>query len=1084
MQRFTFLVIAVILSLSLNAQSTYEIPENVASGLKIRNVGPATTSGRVSDLAMNPNNPAEYFVAVASGGVWKTNNFGTTFSPIFDGESSYSIGCISLAPSNPNIVWVGTGENNNQRSVAYGDGVYKSEDGGKSFKNMGLKSSEHIGKIWIDPSNSERVIVAAYGPLWSAGGERGLYESTNGGESWKRILYVDQHTGFSDLIVDPSNSDIMYAAAHQRRRHVWTYIGGGPGSAIYKSTDGGKSWETLESGLPTGKMGRIGLGISAAAPNRVYAIVEAMFDKSGLYRSDDYGVSWNKVNDYKTSGNYYQEIVCDQQNPDRLFFMDTWLHHSDDGGHTVKRTGETGKHVDNHAMWIDPLNPDHWIVGCDGGLYETWTAAKEWQFKPNLPITQFYKVAVDNDKPFYNIYGGTQDNNTIGGPSQTLNNAGILNSDWFITNGGDGFEAQVDPLNPNIVYSQSQYGWLVRYDKATGERVGIKPQPEEGEELIWNWDAPLLISPHLNTRLYFAANKLFRSDDRGNTWRAVSPDLTKQLDRNKIPVMDRVWSIDAVMKNRSTTIFGNIVALDEAKLKEGLLYVGTDDGLIQVSDNFGSKWRKISKIKGVPEGTYVNQLVSSHHKANRVYAVFNNHKNGDFKPYVFRSDNAGKSWTNISSNLPTRGSTYSIAEDHVNPNLLFVGTEFGVFASADGGAHWTQLKNGLPTIAIRDLAIQERENDLVMASFGRGFYVLDDYSVLRDLPSAALNRDAFMAVADTQTVYIESNPLGLRGTGSQGASFYAAPNPEVGARIMYHVKNKLSSLEDQRQDAEAKKRKNKENIYYPSFEDLENEALETDPYLLFIIRDDKGEVVRKLKTGSSSGLNSIVWDGRYASTTPINPNPSPPGRYSSPDVGPLALPGSYTVELHQYQLGELKLLVPATAFVLAHLDHQTIKVEDKDALVAFQKQVGELRRSIRGSGKLISETEKRLKHVRYAVEHYPTTDLEMLKEIEKVEKELFEIEKAMYGDGIKSTHQFATTPGVSSRIETVVWSTWNAVASPTELHKKEYSIALRGYEELIGRIHTCMDQVSAMEEKLDLAKSPYTPGRDTKWKDE
>ena len=1085
MQRLlTYLLAFIGFSFIANAQTSYEIPSNIASGLKIRNVGPALTSGRVADLAINPENHAEYYVAVASGGVFKTSNAGTTYEPIFDNYGSYSIGCVALAPSNPNIVWVGTGENNNQRSVAYGDGVYKSIDGGKSFTNMGLENSEHIGKIWIHPKKENTVIVAAYGPLWSAGGDRGLYKTTDGGETWKKILAVDEHTGISDFIVEPGNKKVMYAASHQRRRHVFTYIGGGPGSAIYKSIDGGKNWTKLEGGLPNGKMGRIGLGISADAPNRVYAIVEAMYDKGGLYRSDDYGASWSKVNSYKTSGNYYQEIYCDQQNADRLFFMDTWLHHSEDGGHTVVATGETNKHVDNHAMWIDPNMPNHWILGCDGGIYETWNAAKDWQFKSNLPITQFYKVSVDNDKPFYNIYGGTQDNNTIGGPSQTLNNAGILNSDWFITNGGDGFEAVVDPTNPNIVYSQSQYGWLVRYDKASGERVGIKPQPGENEELRWNWDAPLIISPHSPTRLYFAANKLFRSDDRGNTWKAVSDDLTRELDRNKMPVMGRVWSIDAVMKNRSTTIFGNIVALDESPMNEGLLYVGTDDGLVQISNNGGESWRTVKNVKGVPNMTYVNMLLASQHKKDRVYAVFNNHKRGDFRPYIYRSNDQGKTWTNISGNLPERGSVYAIAEDHVNENLLFAGTEFGVFASADGGKHWTQLKNGIPTIAVRDLAIHKGENDLVMASFGRGFYVLDDYSVLRALNEDKLMQEAWLSAEQEPLIYIEANPLGLRGKGSQGANLYTAPNRSVGAHFRYYLNNAPKTLEKQRRSQEAKLRKEGADIFYPSFEQLEAEEQEHKPYLLFVIRDEESNIVQKLKQSPSSGMNEVVWNARYATTTPIKLRQGKPGRYSMSDVGPLALPGKYSVEMMLYQNGELTSLVEPQEFELKHLNHQTLPVADKRELLAFQNNVAELRRSVRGSGKLLSETKDRLKFVRTAIETYPSTDLNWLKEVESIEADLRAIELAFYGVDIKSKHQFATVPGISSRIETIVWSTWNAVAAPAPAHNEQLAIAQGLYEQQITALHGSIEKIKRLEEKLNAVKNPYTPGRSTDWKED
>ena len=699
-------------------ENDYWLKSSQLSGLKFRNIGPALTSGRVADIAVNPDNFNEYYVAVASGGVWKTTNHGVTYTPIFDNESCYSIGCVTIDPNQSSTIWVGTGENNNQRSVAYGDGVYKSTDGGKSWKNMGLKNSEHISKIIVDPRNSDVVYVAAYGPLWSSGGDRGVYKTMDGGETWEQIHFISENTGTADLIMDPTNPDVLYEAVHQRRRHVYTYIGGGPESAVYKTTDGGKTWKEANSGLPKGKMGRVGLAVSPADANVLYAIVEAEADKGGFFRSTNKGATWEKRSKYKTSGNYYQEIICDPHDVDKVFSMATWLHHTEDGGKTFKRTGETNKHVDNHCIWINPTNTDHWIVGCDGGLYETYDHATTWEYKANLPITQFYKVSIDYDEPFYNVFGGTQDNNSQGGPSRSVNNAGILNSDWYITVGGDGYETQVDPTNPNIIYAQWQYGGLIRYDRQSGERIGIKPQPGKGEAAFrWNWDSPLLISPHDPKTLFFCANKVFKTEDRGNSWTAISPDLTRQIDRNQLKVMGELQSPDVVMKNKSTTIYGNIVAFDQSPIDANLLYAGTDDGLIQVSTDGGNTWNKKESFPGVPDMTYVNMVWASAHDKNVVYATFNNHKNGDFKPYVMKSTDQGSTWTALQNDLPERGTVYSIAEDHVDANLLFAGTEFGCFVSVNGGDNWVELAAGLPTICVRDMAIQKRENDLVLGNF-------------------------------------------------------------------------------------------------------------------------------------------------------------------------------------------------------------------------------------------------------------------------------------------------------------------------------------------------------------------------------
>src|SRR5437588_2231201 len=558
MRTLTLAALLFALSLSPAAdppqKSAPDKKANPLASLKLRSIGPALMSGRVVGFAVHPDDRSRYFVAVASGGVWKTMNAGVSWTPVFDGEGSYSIGCVVLDPKNPNTVWVGTGENNSQRSVAYGDGVYKSIDGGRSWVNLGLKQSEHIGKILIDPRDSDVVYVAAQGPLWGPGGDRGLYKTTDGGKSWKKVLSISENTGVTDVVLDPRNPDVLLAASYQRRRHVWTLINGGPESALYRSTDGGANWTKLKTGLPTTELGRIGLAMAPSNPDIVYAIIESTEKKGGIFRSNDFGVTWEKRNDFDAQAQYYAHLVVDPKNPDRFYVMSVFLQVSNDGGKTLSGLGERWKHVDNHEIWIDPNNTNYYLVGCDGGIYESFDQGANWKFLSNLPITQFYDIAVDDAAPFYPVYGGTQDNFTLGGPARTRSVHGISNSDWFVTQGGDGFHSRVDPKDPNTVYSEAQYGALARYDRRTGDAWGVQPQPGKDEPpLRWNWDSPLLISPHAHTRLYFAAQQLFRSDDRGDTWKAVSPDLTRQLNRNDLPVMGRVWSVDAVAKNLSTS---------------------------------------------------------------------------------------------------------------------------------------------------------------------------------------------------------------------------------------------------------------------------------------------------------------------------------------------------------------------------------------------------------------------------------------------------------------------------------------------------------------------------------------------------
>lgn len=1042
------------------------------SSLKVRNIGPAITSGRIADFAVHPDDRSTYYVATASGGVWKTTNAGTTYKPIFDSQGSYSIGCVTLDPNNPNVVWVGSGENNNQRSVAYGDGVYKSNDGGKSWKNMGLKNSEHIGKIIVDPRNSNVVYVAAIGPLWSEGGDRGVYKTTDGGNTWKAVLTIDEHTGVTDIIMDPRDPDVLYAAAYQRRRHVFTYVGGGPGSTLYKTTDGGENWEKANKGLPGGDVGRIGLAMAPSNPEIIYAIVEAQ-NGSGFYCSTDRGASWEKRSSHSTSGNYYSEIYVHPQDEDVVYSMDTYNQISTDGGRTWKGLGEQYKHVDNHVIWIDPNDPDYYLVGCDGGIYETFDGAETWVFKANLPVTQFYKVALDNDKPFYNVYGGTQDNFSLGGPSRTTDQHGIDNFQWFVTQGGDGFESQVDPKNPNIVYAQSQYGGLVRFDKANGESIGIQPKPRKGEDSYrWNWDAPLAVSENVNQRIYFAANKLFRSDDRGNSWEVISDDLTRQIDRNTLEVMGRVQSIDAVAKNGSTSQYGTIVAFSESPVNADLLIVGTDDGLIQITEDGGKNWRQIdcNTLPGAPTRSYVNAVLASHHNENTIYAILNHHKYGDFKPYVFKSTDKGASWTSISANLPERGSAYTIAEDYVDPDLLFVGTEFSCYFSKGAGDYWKKI-GGLPTVAIRDIAIQKREGDLALASFGRGFYILDDYSPLRGLTKDNMEKEAYIFPIKPGLMFLESSPLGWSAVGFQGHAFYVADNPPIGATFTYYIKDKIETLAQKRKDAERKAIKDGEAIRYPTYEEYVAEKEEEGPSLEFVIKDEDGNIVRKLTSGYRTGINRMTWSGRYPDVRPAN------GR-RSPGDGIMAMPGKYTVTIFRHHNGDTKQLTDPEPFELKALEGATLPATNREALVAFQKETADFQRVFFGATSMLNDASEKVSAMQKAVLALTDPSAEWLGELKKMEKSIADIRKEIYGDRLATELDIDTEPSISSRLNGMAYAMYGSTSAPTKTMHDQLAIAKEAFGPVFQQIKTLVNtDIKAMENKLEAAGAPYTPGR-------
>jgi len=1051
------------------------LKSSIFNGLKWRSIGPAFTSGRIADFAVDPNNSAHYFVAVASGHIWKTTNNGTTFEPVFDHKGAYAIGALAMDPKNPNVVWAGTGENNHQRALGYGNGVYKTIDGGKSWKNMGLKDSRQIGEILIDPRNSNVVFVAAEGSAWGPGEERGVFKTIDGGQTWEKVLYVSENTGVANLAFEPGNPDVIYAGAEQRRRRQFSKIGGGPESAFYKTSDGGKTWNKLETGIPKVDKGGMEIVVSPADPNIVYCMFEAT-EKGGIYRSTDRGASFKKMDDYYSSGQYFSELFCDPNNPDKVWSTDTYTQYTTDGGKTWKRLSTKDRHVDDHAMWIDPKNTNHFFIGGDGGIYESYDGGESFLFKTTLPVTQFYRVSVDNTEPFYWVYGGTQDNNSVGGPSANINARGVTSDEWVVTLGGDGFWQASEPDNPDIVYSAYQYGNIFRYDRKSGERIKIQPTPAKDELTFrWNWDAPFIISPHSPTRLYMAANKLFKSDNRGNTWTEISGDLTRDEDRNQFKVMGKYWPADAVAKDVSTSQWGTIVSLAESKVKEGLIYVGTDDGVIQVTNDDGKNWTKVSSFTGVPEYTFVSDIFPSTHDENLVFASFNNTKSDDFKPYLLKSTDKGKTWISIAGDLPENGAVHTFMQDPVDPNLWFVGTEFSFYFSIDGGNTWIKLAKGLPDIPVRDIAIQERENDLVIATFGRGFYIIDDFTPLRGLTQQILDTtDAILFPVKDALMYIKKNSKY-----GKGAAVYHADNPPFGATFTYYVKDVPETLKSKRLKKEKELFKKGEPIPQPTKEELDAEKNETGPYQVFTIKDKNGTIVRKLYEDAKKGINRTTWNLRYKNPGAIHLKDKKFDPTSSGGSGMLALPGKYSVEMAMFHNGEEKMLAKPVAFEAKVLENTVLPDKDRDALVAFQDKVGELWRVMDAADNYMDELNKHTAYIQQAINETNDATLDMKNKAQQIKEDLEDVDFKFDGTPAKASWE-EVPPEImplNSRLGEIIGGMWGSTSAPTETMKMNYEILKSELPDVIDQLKDIGKRIDELNHKLDELKASYTPGR-------
>lgn len=1037
---------------------------------KFRNVGPAFLSGRIADIVTHPENSNVWYVAVGSGGVWKTENAGTTWSPIFDDQSTYSTGCITLDPSNPSTVWVGSGENVGGRHVAYGDGIYKSTDDGKTWKNMGLKNSEHISEIIVHPDNSDVVWVAVQGPLWSKGGERGLYKTTDGGANWKQVLGNNEWTGVTDIMVDPRNPQIIYAATWDRHRTVAALMGGGPGSGIHRSDDGGNTWRKLTNGLPSSNMGKIGITISPQQPDVVYAAIELDRTKGGVYRSANRGESWTKMSNTVSGGtgpHYYQELYASPHEFDRLYLMNVRVLTSGDGGKTFSQLPERNKHSDNHAIVFKKEDPNYIMLGTDAGIYESFDSAKTWRYIKNLPLTQFYKVAVNNAEPFYHMFGGTQDNGSAGGPSATDEREGIANKHWYKTLFADGHQSATDPVYNDIIYAETQQGGLHRVDLTTGEQVSVQPQARAGEpHERFNWDAPILVSPHNPTRLYFASYRVWKSESRGDDWEPISGDLTRNEERITLPIMGRQQSWDNAWDVGAMSNYNTITSLSESPIQEGLLYAGTDDGFIQVSENGGDSWRAIPVTNlGLPARSFVNDIKADLYDVNTVYVALDNHKEGDFNPYLYKSTDKGLTWKSISNNIPKRTLVWRMVQDNVKKNLLFAATEYGVYTSLNGGDSWQKLP-GTPTISFRDITIQKRENDLVAASFGRGFFVLDDYSALREFTESNLNQKGKLFSPRPAKWFVPRS-----NTGNTGADYYFAKNPEFGAVFTYHLADDYKTQKQIRVSKE-KKIKNS-NIPFPGWDALDAEGRESTAKVILTIHDGAGNIINKVSQKASKGSHRIAWDLTHFNPFAISSDGSSRRRYGG--GGAMVIPGNYSASLHLEKEGSVTPLDGPISFEVKPIREGVLKGASYEDYDSFRVALTELMKEMNAVQDVFSESIKKHKALKVALSR------------SNIAPGPIEVQLASLDNEINAINKLSGSPSRSeigernpATMQSYLYNAMNGMENsygPTGINKKSFEIAKKMLTTIKAKVEALDSSITPIEKALKAAGAPYINGQ-------
>ena len=1051
--------------------------DTALNGFQFRSVGPAFMSGRISDIAIDPNNENIWYVAVSSGGTWKTENAGTTWQPLTDNQPFFATGCITIDPNNSASIWLGTGENVAGRHIGIGHGIYHSLDGGKSWKDMGLKKSEHLSKIIIHPDNSDIIWVASQGPLWSSGGERGLFKSKDGGKTWKNNLDINEWTGVTDLVIDPTNPDILYAASWQRHRNVAGLIDGGPGTALYKSKDGGDTWFKINKGLPRSNMGKIGLAISPINPTVLYAAIELDRREGAVYRTSNSGGSWTKMSNTVSGGtgpHYYQELVASPHEFDKIYLMNVRVLVSDDGGKNFYQMKESQKHSDNHSLTFKQNDPNYMLIGTDGGIYESFDNSKNWKYVSNLPLTQFYKLAVDDAEPFYNIYGGTQDNNTQGGPSRTFKRNGISNDDWYVVLGGDGHQPATEPGNPDIMYAQSQQGYINRIDRTSGEAVNIRPHEGIDEPYErFNWDAPILVSQHDPKRLYFGTQRVWRSENRGDSWSTISSDLTKNEERLSLPIMGRVQSFDNALDIYAMSTYNTITSLSESKTNENVLYAGTDDGIIQYTRDGGDNWSKmtVDELPEVPASAFVNDIKVDLHDDNIAYVALDNHKFGDYSPYLYKTINGGKKWKPIVNGLPDGTLVWRLVQDHVNPNLLFLGTEYGVYVSLNQGDKWHKFSNGLPTISIRDLAIQKRENDLVLATFGRSFYVLDDYSPLRDMTEANLNKEAFLFSTRKALQY---NQI-MGGSGSSGGSTYVAENPKYGATITYHLSETPHvSLKDKRQKMERKLKDS--DIPFPGWEALDREISEAKVEAILMITDNNGNLVDQISGPLRKGTHRLTWNLRTSKSTTVNVTQSSSsrgrgGRRSGGMVSSVD-PGLYQVTLYKRVGGNLTQLSDPVSLEVERIRENVLTNPSADKHNQYSIELAELTTSINKSSHVFMKAMARVTTYERNLNQVKTNKEDLTRAVYKLREKMIALDREFTGSAAKAEIGEKDRLNLMDRLMKARGGWYPNSYGPTELHMQSFEIAQQMYERSKPKINKFIKQVNELGKLLEDAGGP------------